>query len=436
MIGTPPGCRPSACGNASLPRTTDRHRGRSGASEPMYSALAYASFGARDLPGRLARAGRSREGDVPCRRVEDVGGGSAPPRPCPLRSWCWRRCRVPRSRERPRWPAAAVAEGTRSASTTYDARAGVPARMRQAVRAARLLAQAPPALRQLDASLGVQGVVQLDPITGTPRIIAKLNGFLSAPRAGSARVVAMDYLRAHEAAFGITDATLGTLVFVRDYVSIDGTHHLAWTQRRAGIDVFGSGLRINVTKDGRVISVLGSPVAGLADVAHGGDRARRARDLDGGRGREAHERHGPARGDARRHDPPDEPHRDEGLLPPLRRHAARLADVPLGSPGVVPQRRGRADRRDPVPPVPHRRRQRERLRELPARAEGRRAAHGEPQPVPLRAEPPVRRQRVGHHRRERRQRRPEVGGGPPAQGPATGRSRSCRSRTRRTHRAS
>ena len=161
----------------------------------------------------------------------------------------------------------AVAEGTRSASTTYDARAGVPARMRQAVRAARLLAQAPPALRRLDASLGVQGVVQLDPITGTPRIIAKLNGFLSAPRIGSAHAVAMDYLRAHEAAFGITDATLGTLVFVRDYVSIDGTHHLAWTQRRAGIDVFGSGLRINVTKDGRVISVLGSPVAGLADVA-------------------------------------------------------------------------------------------------------------------------------------------------------------------------
>ncbi|HTG47335.1 MAG TPA: M36 family metallopeptidase [Actinomycetota bacterium] len=155
---------------------------------------------------------------------------------------------------------------TRSAAATYDARSGVSARMREAVRSARLLAQAPPALRRLRTSLGTQGVVELDPVTATPRIIAKLNGFLSGPRAGSARAIAMHYVRTHAAAFGVTDPALRSLSFVRDYVSIDGTHHVAWTQRYAGVPVFGSGLQVNVTRDGRVINVLGSPVGGLGAV--------------------------------------------------------------------------------------------------------------------------------------------------------------------------
>ncbi len=142
----------------------------------------------------------------------------------------------------------------------YDARAQQ-RQVRQAIREATLAKGAPPALRALHADLGVQGVVQLDPVTGTPRVVAKLNGFLSGPRSGSARAIALEYLRRHEAAFGITDATLATLSFRGDYVSIDGTHHLSWTQSHAGIPVFGAGVKINVTKDGRVINVLGSPVA-------------------------------------------------------------------------------------------------------------------------------------------------------------------------------
>jgi hypothetical protein len=136
--------------------------------------------------------------------------------------------------------------------------------MRQSLRSARLLRSAPDALRRLKDHLGVQGVVELDPTTGTPRIVAKLNGFLTGTQAGSAEKIGLDYLRHREAAFGISDATLRTLTFVRDYVSIDGTHHVSWTQSRSGIPVFGSGVKINVTRDGRIINVVGSPVAGLA----------------------------------------------------------------------------------------------------------------------------------------------------------------------------
>src|SRR6185312_5600952 len=114
--------------------------------------------------------------------------------------------------------------------------------------------------------LGVQGIVDIDPVTGTPRIVAKLNGFLTGPRQGSAAAIGLDYLRQHQAAFGIDAATLSTLTLVRDYVSIDGTHHVFWRQSRGGISVFGSGVRINVTKDGRIINVVGSPVAGLANA--------------------------------------------------------------------------------------------------------------------------------------------------------------------------
>jgi hypothetical protein len=154
----------------------------------------------------------------------------------------------------------------RAKASAYDARGGAGAATRLSLREARLMARAPAALRQLDRKLGVQGVVDLDPVSGTPRVIAKVDGFLTGPRTGSARTIALDYVRSHEAAFGISDATLRTLRFQGDYVSIDGTHHLAWTQERAGITVFGAGLRINVTRDGRVINVLGSPIAGLTNA--------------------------------------------------------------------------------------------------------------------------------------------------------------------------
>ncbi|HEV8564262.1 MAG TPA: M36 family metallopeptidase [Actinomycetota bacterium] len=163
---------------------------------------------------------------------------------------------------RPKGPEAAIS--MQSKLRYYDARQQLSTATRQSLRDARLMSKAPAALRKLRDRLGVQGIVDLDPVTGTPRIVAKLDGFLTGPQHGSAAAIGLDYLRRHEAAFGISDATLRTLSFVRDYVSIDGTHHVSWRQTRAGIPVFGSGVKINVTKDGRVINLVGSPVAGLA----------------------------------------------------------------------------------------------------------------------------------------------------------------------------
>src|SRR4249919_1815771 len=56
MIGTPPGCRPSACGNAILPRTTDRHP-TDGMRRPKSGWPARLRMQGRSqrLVGRLAR---------------------------------------------------------------------------------------------------------------------------------------------------------------------------------------------------------------------------------------------------------------------------------------------------------------------------------------------------------------------------------------------
>ena len=108
--------------------------------------------------------------------------------------------------------------------------------------------------------LGTQGVVQSDPRTGTLRMVGRLDGFLTARSVRPARAVAMGFVRSNLSAFGLTHADIKTFRLRQDYVDIAGAHHLSWTQSKRGIQVFHNGLRANVTADGRLINVTGSPV--------------------------------------------------------------------------------------------------------------------------------------------------------------------------------
>ena len=116
-------------------------------------------------------------------------------------------------------------------------------------------------------SLGSQAVVDLDPLTHTVRDFGRLDGYLTGPSSAPARTVALTYVRSHLDALGLTQADLSTLRFRQDYVDVSGVHHLSWTQYAAGSTVFGNGLRVSVTRDGRVLAVQGSPVSGLAQLA-------------------------------------------------------------------------------------------------------------------------------------------------------------------------
>ena len=128
-------------------------------------------------------------------------------------------------------------------------------------RAEQLAANPSSAVKSLAASLGAQGVLSVDGLTGTPRIVARLDGFLTEASSQPASEIALDYVTAHADVFK-TDAS--TLQLAKEYVSTDGTHHLWWRQVVEGIPVFGNGLKANVAADGRLINVSGSP---LADVA-------------------------------------------------------------------------------------------------------------------------------------------------------------------------
>jgi len=128
--------------------------------------------------------------------------------------------------------------------------------------------EGPPVARvdALRAAIGPSALVDVDPLTGTPANVTSLDGFLTGPSSDSARQIAMRYVRGHVADLGLTKADLSTFRLRTDYVDVAGIHHISWTQHAKGVTVFGNGLEANVTADGRLISVQGSPIGGLTEL--------------------------------------------------------------------------------------------------------------------------------------------------------------------------
>jgi extracellular elastinolytic metalloproteinase len=94
-------------------------------------------------------------------------------------------------------------------------------------------------------------------------MVGRLDGFLTGPSGASAESIALGYVQRNADAFGLSGAAIASISLARDYVSIDGTHHLSYVQAIGGIPVFGNGLKANVTADGRLINVVGSPLGSL-----------------------------------------------------------------------------------------------------------------------------------------------------------------------------
>jgi extracellular elastinolytic metalloproteinase len=155
----------------------------------------------------------------------------------------------------------AEADGPGDKPEYYDARNDPAVRPALQKRAATLDAQ--PEVRKLRRGLGTEGIVDMDPVTGTPRKVARTDGFLTGPSEAAPRAVALSYVRRHNEAFRLSEADLDRLELRKDYVDVEGTHHLSFQQSVDGVPVFGNGLKAHVSRDGRLISVDGSPVAGL-----------------------------------------------------------------------------------------------------------------------------------------------------------------------------
>ncbi len=142
----------------------------------------------------------------------------------------------------------------------YDARQGASGGVMAAQRRAAARVAARPQARALRSSLGDQALLDIDPTTGTVRLLARLDGYLTGPSQSSPGLIARRYVKAHHTALGLTAGDLNTFLLRRDYRDVAGTHHLSWTQRIGGVDVFGNGLTASVTKTGRLLTVGGSPV--------------------------------------------------------------------------------------------------------------------------------------------------------------------------------
>jgi Zn-dependent metalloprotease len=168
----------------------------------------------------------------------------------------------------------------------FDSRsAGAATQKALNARAATLAAKPSQGVRDLRHQLGTEGILDMDPLTATPRSVGRTDGFLSGPSKAAASSVALGYVGKHPDVFGLTSAEESKLSLRRDYVDIAGTHHLSWIQQVGGVPVFGNGLQANVAADGRLISVLGSPVknlsapGGSASVTASGARDKAIRDV-------------------------------------------------------------------------------------------------------------------------------------------------------------
>lgn len=108
-------------------------------------------------------------------------------------------------------------------------------------------------------------ILDIDGTTGTVRWLADLDGFLTDPSSASPASIALDYVSNHADTLGLTTDDLATFHLKRDYRDISGTHHLFFDQRIASGNgqtetVASNGLTASVDRQGRLLTVGGSPV--------------------------------------------------------------------------------------------------------------------------------------------------------------------------------
>jgi Zn-dependent metalloprotease len=96
--------------------------------------------------------------------------------------------------------------------------------------------------------------------------IAREGRSLTRPASGDRRAIAERYIRQHADAIGLSARDLATLELDRRVVSPGNVLYLRWRQSVRGIPLFQGGVRTSVAADGRVVSVGGAPVHGVASA--------------------------------------------------------------------------------------------------------------------------------------------------------------------------
>ena len=152
--------------------------------------------------------------------------------------------------------------GVEAAKPYFDSRTGASSKAARAgttVAAARPSTQTRLARTTLERRLGRQGVLNIDPLTGTPRQLLRTDGALSGPRGGTRADIAQDFVRANSTALGLDAADLDGLDLQRRATAPGGLTVVHFRQLYRGIPAFDNDLRVAIDRAGRVVSVAGSP---------------------------------------------------------------------------------------------------------------------------------------------------------------------------------
>ncbi|HKE92658.1 MAG TPA: M36 family metallopeptidase, partial [Povalibacter sp.] len=154
-------------------------------------------------------------------------------------------------------PAQAVTDGERH----YDARAGQSRTL--VLPQFRSQAQTPTP-SNISADVQELTALEVDAVTGSVRALTSERGFLSPATAGKPMTIAMDFVRRNLATLGLEASDLeGYTVSDVVYSKVTGATHIYLQQRYQGIPVYNAQLQINVNRDGRIISLNNSFMAGL-----------------------------------------------------------------------------------------------------------------------------------------------------------------------------
>jgi len=147
----------------------------------------------------------------------------------------------------------------RSEGRHYDARIGLNQSLNLQSRA-----PAPAMLGRVIANVQELSV-EADAMTGAVSSMSSQTGFLTEATPGQPMAIAMNFVRNNLEAMGLQAADLEGYR-VRDVVfsEITGASHIFLQQRLGGLDVYNAQLQVNVSRDGRIISVNNSFMPGLA----------------------------------------------------------------------------------------------------------------------------------------------------------------------------
>ena len=133
---------------------------------------------------------------------------------------------------------------------------------------------------RLRSDLGPRALLSVEPASGRPRVLGRLDGALTGPSTDTGAEIALAYLRAHAAVYGLARSQIDDLAVGFQRRSGGGLLTVQLTQSHGGVKSIDSGVRAILDARGRLIELIGSPDPDLdAAATHAAVPRTRAKEI-------------------------------------------------------------------------------------------------------------------------------------------------------------